>query len=148
MKNILLPALAALALTTACKKDDTSTPATMQVSGTLASANEVPAVKASAATGTFTGTLDPSSKMLDYKVTFTGLSSAATAGHLHFGDAKHAGDVTVPFSNVPNATSGSFAGMATLTQPQVDSLKAGRLYVNIHTAPYAGGEIRSTLVAK
>lgn len=156
MKYLLLPALAALVLTTACKKDDNSAPATMQVSGTLAPANEVPAVTtAPAATGTITGTYTPSTKVLNYTVTFSGLSGPATGAHIHFGDAKHKGSIWLPFTGVPSATSGTITGTATLTTAtsanpvsQSDSLTLGHTYVNVHTANNAGGEIRATVVVK
>lgn len=149
MKNVsLLLGLAAFTLTTACKKDDT-TPAPMQVSGTLSAANEVPAVSVPAATGSFTGTYDPTSMVLTYNVAFSGLTGPATAAHLHYGDAKHkTAAPTVPFANVPSAASGTFSGTATLTAMQADSLKAGKLYANIHTSANGGGEVRANLTAK
>lgn len=149
MNKILLLALAGLAFTSACKKDDDNTPATMQVTGTLNSANEVPAVSVPGATGAFTGSFNPSSMVLTYAVTYSGLTGPATAAHLHFGDAKHkTAAPTVPFANVPSAASGTFNGTATLTSMQADSLKAGKLYANIHTDKNGGGEIRANLTAK
>jgi hypothetical protein len=34
-----------------------------------------------------------------------------------------------------------------LTAAQVDELKAGKMYVNVHTAAHPGGEIRGQLMA-
>jgi hypothetical protein len=148
VKKILFSALAGLVLVSACKKDDEAVP-TMQVSGTLSPTNEVPAVTSSAK-GTFMGTYAPSTNVLNYTVTFSGLTGAATAAHLHFGDAKHSGPVTVPFSpaSLPTTTSGTFSGTATLNAMQADSLKAGRIYANIHTDANKGGELRANLTAK
>lgn len=149
MNKFLLLALAGLALTSACKKDDNNTPATMQVTASLNSASEVPAVSVPGATGAFTGTYNPSSMVLTYAVTYSGLTGPATAGHLHFGDTKHkTAAPTVPFTGVPSAASGTFSGTATLTSMQADSLKAGKLYANIHTTANSGGEIRGNLTAK
>ena len=149
MNKTLLLALTGLALASACKKNDDNTPATMQVTGSLSAANEVPAVSAPGATGTFTGSYNPSNMVLTYAVTYSGLTGPATAGHLHYGDTKHkTAAPTVPFSNVPSATSGTFNGTATLTSMQADSLKAGKLYANIHTSANSGGEIRANLTAK
>lgn len=148
MKHFFLLLLAGLAFTTACKKDD-NTPAPMQVAGTLSAANEVPAVSVPAASGSFTGTYDPGSMVLTYSVTFSGLTGPATAAHLHYGDAKHkTAAPTVPFANVPSAASGTFSGTATLTAMQADSLKAGKLYANIHTDANKNGEVRANLTAK
>nr|GFC09958.1 hypothetical protein [Tanacetum cinerariifolium] len=135
-------------LSNACKKDDESVP-TMQVSGTLSPANEVPAVTSSSATGTVTGTYTPSTKALNYTVTYSGLTGPATAAHLHFGDAKHTTPApTVPFTGVPSAASGSFSGTVTLNSMQADSLVAKRIYANIHTTMNGGGELRANLTLK
>ncbi|QKG57112.1 CHRD domain-containing protein [Hymenobacter sp. BRD128] len=149
MKNIFLLAIAGLAFTTACKKDDTTTPAPLQLSGTMAASNEVPAVKvASSGTGTVTGTYDPSSMVLSYTVTYSGLTGNPSAGHFHFGDAKHSGNVFITFPALPAATSGTVSGTATLTSMQADSFKLGHVYSNIHTASNAGGEIRANVLVK
>lgn len=167
MKKILFAALASLTLATACKKDDATAPATtMQVSGTLSSANEIPAITpVPAATGSFTGTYDPTTKTLAYTLTFSNLSSNATAAHLHFGDAKHHGAVWLPLTvPMPAATSGTITGSAILTTTaataatstspaspavsQPDSLTMGHVYANIHTANNGGGEVRANVVVK
>ncbi|MDO7886591.1 CHRD domain-containing protein [Hymenobacter cheonanensis] len=148
MKKSLLLVLAGLALTTACKKDDT-TPATMQLAGTMAASAEVPAVKvASSGTGAVTGTYDPSSMVLTYTVTYSGLTGNPSAGHFHFGDAKHSGNVFISFPTLPAATSGTVSGTATLTAMQADSFKLGHVYSNIHTASNAGGEVRANVTLK
>jgi len=161
MKNIFLTALAALALTTSCKKSDDAAAAvpTMQLSGNLSPANEVPAVTtAPNAKGTITGTYTPSTKVLNYTITFSGLTDKPSGAHLHYGDAKHKGSVWLPFTNLPTATSGTITGSATLTTltsataptvtSQSDSLLLGHVYANIHTNNNPGGEIRATVVVK
>jgi hypothetical protein len=149
VKKLLLSALTGLVLLSACKKDDESVP-TMQVSGTLSGSQEVPAVTASGS-GSFTGTYTPSTKSLNYTVTYAGLTGAPTGAHLHFGDAKHKTDLpTVPFPTaiLPTTTSGSFGGTVTLNAMQADSLMAKRMYANIHTSANGGGELRANLTAK
>lgn len=160
MKNIFLTALAALALTTSCKKkDDAAAVPTMQLSGNLSAANEVPAVTvASNATGTITGTYTPSTKVLNYTITFSGLTGNPVGAHLHYGDARHKGSVWLPFTNLPTSTSGTISGTATLTTltsataptvtSQPDSLLTGHVYANIHTNSNPNGEIRATVVVK
>jgi hypothetical protein len=148
MKKVLLSILSGLVLLSACKKDDESVP-TMQVSGTLSPANEVPAVTNSSATGTVTGMYTPSTKVLNYTITYAGLTGPATAAHLHYGNAKHTTAApTVPFTGVPSTASGSFAGTVTLNAMQADSLTAGRIYANIHTTANGGGELRANLTVK
>ena len=120
----------------------------MQVSGTLSGSNEVPAVTA-AGSGSFMGTYTPSTKVLNYTITYSGLTGPATAAHLHYGNAKHAtAQPTVPFTGVPSTASGSFGGTVTLNAMQADSLMAGRIYANIHTTVNGGGELRANLTAK
>ncbi len=122
----------------------------MQVSGTLSSSNEVPAVTTSGS-GNFTGTYTPSTMALNYTVTYAGLTGAPTGAHLHYGDAKHkTATPTVPFppASLPATTSGTFSGTVTLNAVQADSLKAGRIYANIHTVANSGGELRANLTAK
>ena len=148
MKKLLLSALTGLVLLSACKKDDETVP-TMQLSGTLSPSNEVPAVTSSSATGTVTGTYTPSTKSLSYTITYAGLTGAPTGAHLHYGNAKHTTAApTVPFTNVPTTTSGTFSGTVTLNAMQADSLTAGRIYTNIHTAANGNGEVRANLTVK
>ena len=101
--------------------------------------SEVPA-NASAATGTADIDYDPASKKLSWKLTYSGLSGAATAAHFH-GPAEAGKNAGVAVA-IPNATSSPSEGSATLTDAQAADLMAGKYYVNIHTAANPGGEIR------
>jgi hypothetical protein len=110
-----------------------------KMKATLDGASEVPA-NTSAGKGTADIDYDTASKKLTWKVTYSGLTGPATAGHFH-GPAeagKNAG-VAVPFTNV--ATS-PIEGSITLTDAQAADLMAGKYYVNIHTEANKGGEIR------
>ena len=113
----------------------------------LRAANEVP-MNASAATGKVDAAFNKDTNLLRWKVTYTGLSGPATAGHFHGPAAvgSNAG-VVVPWSGVMN---GSGEGSATLTPTQTGDLLAGLWYANIHTAANPGGEIRGqmTMVGK
>jgi hypothetical protein len=143
MKSLLLAALAALTLTTACKKDDdTPAPAPMQVTGTFSGANEVPAVTTSA-TGNVSATYTKSTKTLNYTVTYSGLTP--TAGHFHIGAPGVAGPVVITF---PYLAYSPITGSTLLTQLQEDALLAGNMYANLHTTANPSGEIRANVVAK
>ena len=63
-----------------------------------------------------------------------------TAGHFH-GPAPAGANagVVLPFTG---SMASPIEGSATLTQAQVDQLKAGLWYVNLHTAAHPGGELR------
>jgi hypothetical protein len=95
---------------------------------------------ASAGTGTADIDYDPATKKLSWKLTYSGLSGAATAAHFHGpAEAGKNGGVAVA---IPNATSSPAEGSATLTDAQAADLTAGKYYVNVHTAANPGGEIR------
>lgn len=114
------------------------------LSATLSGAAEVPP-KDGAGTGTLVGSYDKSSMVLKYKVTYSGLSGAATMGHFH-GPAMAGANagVVVPFANPASP----IEGQATLTAAQATDLLDGKWYVNVHTAANPGGEIRGQVLTK
>ncbi|MGA3399341.1 MAG: CHRD domain-containing protein [Acetobacteraceae bacterium] len=118
--------------------------ATLYFEATLKGSSEVPATT-SDGTGKAMATLDTASKSFSYRVTFDKLSGPATAAHFHGPAApgKNAG-VVVPIDG-KNPTSPAF-GSATLTDPQIKDLEAGKWYVNVHTAANPGGEIRGQVM--
>jgi hypothetical protein len=138
-KKLFSASIAALVLATA-----TAFAGTVSFKADLNGSQEVPPV-----TGTGTGsadlTYDTSTKKLNWKVTYSGLTGPATAAHFH-GPAeagKNAG-VAVPITVGASPVDGA----ATLTDAQAADLMAGKWYVNIHTAANKGGEIRGQVVKK
>jgi hypothetical protein len=101
--------------------------------------SEVPP-NASPATGTADIDYDPATKKLSWKVTYSGLSGAATAAHFH-GPAEVGKNAGVAVA-IPNATTSPAEGSATLTDAQAADFLAGKYYVNVHTQANPGGEIR------
>jgi CHRD domain-containing protein len=116
---------------------------TMTYKADLKASEEVPAT-ASKGSGTATVTFDPATKVLTWKVTYSGLTGPATMGHFHGPAApgQNAG-VAIPFEKVDSPIEGS----AKLTDQQIADLKAGQLYINIHTAANKPGEIRGQVTA-
>ena len=113
-----------------------------QVSAALTAKAEVPAPKGAAgAKGTFTGSYKENSKgaVLSWKLSFSGLTGAASAAHIHMGKKGVAGAVLVPICGP--CKSGA-TGKATISKAIVAALEGGKAYVNVHTAKNAGGEIR------
>lgn len=109
---------------------------TMKVN--LTSAAEVPPVT-SPGKGTADVTYDTASKMLTWKVTYSGLTGPATMAHFHGpAEAGKNAPVVIPFKDAASGAEGS----ATLTDAQAAELMAGKLYINVHTAANKGGEIR------
>lgn len=106
-------------------------------------ASEVPA-NASSGSGEATVTLDTATNMLTYNVTFSGLTGAATMGHIHGPAAPGANaGVVVPFAG---PVVSPLHGQATITASQAADLMAGKYYANIHTDANKGGEIRGQLI--
>lgn len=131
--------------------------------GTMNSAQENNAANTSTATGTFTATLDTSTNVFTYDVTYSGLGSNVTSGHIHGPAAAGANaGTTINFASLAGATftvgatSGTARGVTTLNAANAitatvsgDSLKkilfAGLAYVNIHSTNFGGGEIRGQI---
>jgi hypothetical protein len=109
----------------------------------LGAAAEVPKPRGvgAAATGSFTAGLTRrgTGGTLAWKVTFRGLTGAASAAHIHVAKAGKAGPVAVPLCGP--CRSGA-RGTARLNARTVTALLAGGAYVNVHTARNPAGEIR------
>jgi len=111
----------------------------------LRGANEVPA-NASAGTGTVDAALNKDTMLLRWKVSYSGLTGNATAGHFHGPAAVGANSgVALGWANpIANGMEGS----ATLTAAQAADLMAGKWYANIHTAANPGGEVRGQMTVR
>jgi hypothetical protein len=104
-------------------------------------ANEVPAVTTTAtAVGGFV--LARTGSKIDYKVVANGLSGAIASAHLHYGAAGRNGAIAITLTATNNILSGS----TTLPTGFLDSLFAGNVYLNIHTATNGNGEIRGQVL--
>lgn len=107
----------------------------------LIGANEVPAV-ATAASGNALVHIRPD-RSVTATITVSGMT--ATASHIHEGAAGSNGPVIVPFVKTDDNVFAAAEG-AKLTEAQYESYKAGKLYVNVHSAKYPGGEIRAQIL--
>jgi CHRD domain-containing protein len=156
MKTALIAAAFALA---AC--GGSSGPAT-NFTATLSSANEVPPTQnpTTAATGNATYTVLDGGTAVSYTVTFSGMSSKPSAGHIHVGTSSEAGGVVVPFAIPADAgtsgtitgsfTGASVVGRSTPSQTIVtgdmnsmlSAMRASATYTNLHTTLHPDGEIR------
>lgn len=105
----------------------------------LSPASEVPP-KQSPGSGNASMSLDGNT--LTYEITYKDLTGPATAAHIH-GPAEPGANagVMVPFANPASPIKGT----VNLTPEQVEALKAGKEYVNVHTAQNPGGEIRGQI---
>ena len=113
---------------------------------TLTAAQEVPkqVVKNTAASGTFKGTL--SGNKLTWTLTFSKLTGAATAAHIHMAAMGASGNVVVPLC-AGSACKSPVKGTATISASLQAAFKKHDLYVNVHTVKNPNGEIRGQLAA-
>ena len=77
--------------------------------------------------------------------TFEGLPASATVARLHRGVAKGARGPAIGDLTITKGVSGTLSGTVTLTPLDVDHLKAGRLYVQVHSERGIPKEDGSTL---
>src|SRR5260370_23288884 len=104
---------------------------------TLNSAQETPPNN-STAKGTATLMLSPDEQTARVSLNFSGLSSAETAAHIHGPAAPGVtGQILFPLPN------GNFTDFLISPSPNdVQNLKNGQLYINVHSSNFLNGEIR------
>jgi hypothetical protein len=81
--------------------------------------------------GSATGTL--SGRKLTIAGSFEGLAAPATIARLHQGVAKGARGAAITDLTVSKAPSGMLSGAVDLTMAQVDALRQGKLYIQLHS---------------
>lgn len=162
MKNILQASVCALWILCAASNGFGATMFTTTLSGT----NEVPPTTS---TGTGNASVTLVGNTLDVTISFSGLSSGTTAGHIHCCAALGTNaNIAVPFATLQTGvTSGTLTAAYDLTNASVYSaafladvggtaalaetallagLNADQAYANIHTTTNPGGEIRGQLM--
>ena len=92
----------------------------------------VPTAGAERVSGKGSAAATLSGRALTITGSFEGLAGPATVARLHEGIAKGARGRAVTDLTVSKATSGTLSGSATLTPEQVESLRQGKLYIQIH----------------
>ena len=127
-----------------------------------------PAGVSSPATGSFSATIDDDSSTISFELTYSGLTTPATASHIHFGNRFTSGGVSaflcsgggkpacpagtwseavvtgtiVPSDVIGPAGQGIAAGeFAELVQ----AMRAGMAYANVHSTTFPAGEIRGQI---
>lgn len=121
----------------------------------LDGANSVPPI-AGDGTGSATVTISDDGQSVSWDVSYSGLTAAPGAGHIHFAAANANGPVMIPFATVTaTGSTGSFnaadyaggEGLPADWAGVLAAIRGGNSYVNIHTAANPGGEIRGQLPA-
>ncbi len=115
----------------------------------LSADQEVPP-NSSLGTGLGAVSLNADQNLITVNLSFSGLTSNATAAHIH-GPAAIGVNAPVLFglAGVPGAMSGSIPQQTfAVTPTQVAQLRAGLLYFNVHTGNFPGGEIRGQILLR
>ncbi|MCO4293356.1 CHRD domain-containing protein [Solitalea sp. MAHUQ-68] len=110
---------------------------TVKYSGTFTKSNSS---VTTSATGTVTATLNKTTNELAYTVNWNNLTS--TIAGMHFHDN---GPIIAEISGFATSITGTYSNKAMFTATQVTDLGSGKIYVQIHTANYPGGEVIATL---
>lgn len=123
-----------------CGKDDDSSspPTNITYSGSFVKSKDN---VVTTATGTTTAVFNPVTRELSYELSWTGLSSNAVGMHFH-----DAGPIIIDIKEHSNGMSGTASGKAILTVEQVNDLNAGKIYSQIHSQNYPGGEVIATMM--
>ena len=102
--------------------------------------------------GTGSFSISPGRDTINYSITYYGLTASTTAGHFHIAPVGVGGPVVKELTGATGSAA-TFIGNWTsadasqpLTQAYAESLFTGKMYVNIHTANYPGGEVRGQLL--
>lgn len=162
----LLVAFAATIAAVAACESSTEIDSNLRFAGILNGAKEKPTATTSTAAGQALVVLN-SAGTLSYSVTWTGLTGVPTGAHIHGpADSNNTAGVLINFSALPTGSANqsitltaagsasgnvNVKGAAVITatvsgDSLVKLLNAGLLYVNVHTAANAGGEIRAQLM--
>ena|ERR1700674_3297744 len=99
---------------------------------------DVPMMSTVTGSGSLTAVLAGSK--LTITGTFQGLRSPATEGHVHRGPKGIRGPAVFDLT-VSKATSGTISGSLEMTPSQVEDLRNGRLYVQIHSERAPDGNL-------
>ncbi len=115
----------------------------------MSSAEEVPSIPDMPGTGNAVIYLNPAEKRAIYAIDWDSLSGPPTMAHFHRGARGEAGPpihtIALP---VGAGTEGHLFGLWDgISDSDIETLKNGGFYVNIHTAQNANGEIRGQVVS-
>lgn len=112
----------------------------------LDSATTVPPANVDGAQGSGSFSVDPETGAVAGSVTVSGTTGVPSTAHIHTGAAGEAGPPIVTLLGSENGTIWTVPADAALDAAQIALFEAGELYINVHTAMNAGGELRAQLV--
>ncbi|HYX89279.1 MAG TPA: CHRD domain-containing protein [Gaiellaceae bacterium] len=104
---------------------------------------EIPTPKGAKGSGTFTATV--TGRKIKFRLTYTGLTGAATGAHIHVALAGRANPV--PAVTLCGPCRSGQTRTVTASAVVMKKILGGGTYVNIHTPKNAGGEIRGQIAS-
>ena len=107
----------------------------------LSGAEQVPPVT-TAGKGSADLTWDPSTHVVTWDITDSGLTGPVTMAHFHNGSEGKNGPVVIWLTQKDTEATGAIKGEATLSPEQAKQFEAGDWYNNVHTKDHPAGEIR------
>ena len=148
MQVLFGAALVVSTLFVSCDKDDDDVDDdTYTLSGNSTGSQMNPSTT-STASGSFAGTYNARTNVLNYNIGWTGLTTSAGLVQVYGGAAAGAnGTLLFPVAITTPGTTGTASGSITLTDAQETNLLAGTTYYTISSTTYPGGEIRGQIVA-
>jgi hypothetical protein len=139
-KSIAISGLSAIALAAFVAMPSPVFAEMVKMKADLKSSEEVPP-NDSPGSGTADVTLDTDANKVSWKITHEGLTGDASAAHFH-GPAK-VGENAPP---VVDISTNLMEGSADVSAEQLQMIREGNTYLNIHTAQYPDGEIRGQVL--
>lgn len=110
----------------------------------LTGTQEVPAV-ATTGLGVATVTLDPNTGAVSVSGSYSNTSGPVVAAHLHGAARRGANSGVVLGLQQTGGTAGTFSGRGILSATQIQDLRAGLTYLNVHSQANPGGEVRGQI---
>ena len=110
----------------------------------LEGSQEVPPV-VTGGTGSATVTLNTSTGAVSVTGSYTGLNGNQTVAHIHGAAPAGANAGVVLGLTGTGGTTGTISGSGTLNAGQIADMLAGRHYINVHSVPHGGGELRGQI---
>jgi CHRD domain len=139
-KSIAISGLSAIALAAFVAMPSPVFAEMVKMKADLKSSEEVPP-NDSPGSGTADVTLDTDANKVSWTITHEGLTGDASAAHFH-GPAK-VGENAPP---VVDISTNLMEGSADVSAEQLQMIREGNTYLNIHTAQYPDGEIRGQVL--
>jgi CHRD domain len=147
-KHLVLAVAMSSLILPSCQKDDHHKNVITRQNLPVSGLQEVPQ-RDTKAYGSLDVCYNKKTKLLTFRVKWTGLTGNPVGSHIH-GEAAKGINAGVKFdftAQLPKTTSGSFTGSVVVDEVAIKEagLLAGLYYVNIHTPAFPGGEIRGQI---